>query len=147
MVYSDNKVYVCFYENEKTEIGTITLNLDTLEQDPLKPPKLKRNSGAKNIKSILFNDDQKAFICYINNNNSIACVIFDLNRNEFDKEYKYIESIPDQNYFSIDYYKSKNHYFLYTFTSDTEMYYEVLYDQMNIVDNSFNGGKYCLALL
>ena len=146
MAYSDNKVYVCFYENEKTEIGTITLNLDTLEQDPLKPPKLKRNSGAKNIKSILFNDDQKAFICYINNNNSIACVIFDLNRNEFDKEYKYIESIPDQNYFSIDYFKSKNHYFLYAFTSDTKIYYEVLDDQMNIVDNSYNGGKYCLTL-
>ena len=147
MVYSEKKVFVCFYENAKKEIGTITLNLDTLEQDPLKPPKLKRNSGAKNIKSVLFNDDQKAFICYINNNNSIACIIFDLNRNEFDKEYKYIESIPEQNYFSIDYFKSKAQYFLSAFTSDTELYYEVFYEQMNIVDNSYNGGKYCLTLL
>ena len=147
MVYSEKKVYVCFYENSKKEIGTITLNLDTLEQDTLKPPILKRNSGAKNIKSVLFSDDQKAFICYINNNNSIACIIFDLNRNEFDKEYKYIESIPDQNYFSINYFKTKAQYFLTAFTSDTEIYYEVFYDQMNIVDNSYNGGKYCLTLL
>ena len=65
-----------FVLNDKTEIGNITLNLDNLENDLFKPPKLKRTYEPKNIKSILSNNNDKAFICYINNNDNIACAIW-----------------------------------------------------------------------
>ena len=144
MTYDSKDVLVCFFENEKTEIGAITLNIETLEQDNNKQPKLKKNSGAKDIKSVLFNNNDKAFICYINDYNNIACIIFDLYRNEFDVEYKYIESMTQsQNYFNIDYFKSSSKFILSCYSSIHEFEYLILYDQMNIVDNNFNGGKYC----
>ena len=146
MTYNPNKVFVCFYENEKTEIGTMVLNIDTLEQDNLKQSIFKKNSGATNMKSILFNNNDKAFICYINNYNNIACIIFDLNRNDFEKEYKYIEKMSQsQRFFNIEYFESVDKFILSCYSSSNEFEYLILHDQMYIVDNSFNNGKYCLT--
>ena len=148
MNYTSYDVLVCFFENEKNEIGAITLNIDTLEQDNLKQPIFKKISGIKDIISITFNNKQKAFICYINDYNNIACIIFDLNSNEFDREYKYIESMTQsKNFFNIDYYQSSDKFILSCYSSLYEFEYLILNDQMNIVDNSFNGGKYCLTNL
>ena len=77
----NNLVLVCFYENGNSEIAAITLNKDTLELD--KEVKFKKNSGAKSIKSVLFDNNEKVFVCYINNNDNIACVIFDEPQNIF----------------------------------------------------------------
>ena len=145
MKYNSNKVLICFYENEKSEIGSITFNPESLELDKLKPSKFKKNTGALNIKSVLFSNDDKAFICYINDYNNIACIIFDLNRNEFDKEYKYIEKMTQsKRFFSIDYFYSSKQYILSCYSSSNELEYAILYDQMNIVDIAFNG-QYCLT--
>ena len=38
--------------------------------------KIKMKLWVKNIKSILSNNNDNAFICYINNNDNIACVIW-----------------------------------------------------------------------
>ena len=133
------------YENSNSEIGSIILELDTLEQDSLKQLKFKKNSGAKYIQSLLFNNNEKAFICYINNYNNIACIIYDLNRTEFEEEYKYIENIDEGNYFSIDYFKSTDRYILSSYSSETKLYYEIFHDQMYIADTNTNGGKYCLT--
>ena len=145
MSYSNNQRYACFYENSNSEIGSIILELDTLEQDSLKQLKFKKNSGAKYIQSVLFNNNEKAFICYINNYNNIACIIYDLNRTEFEEEYKYIENIDEGNYFSIDYFKSTDRYILSSYSSETKLYYEIFHDQMYIADTNTNGGKYCLT--
>ena len=147
MSFSNNPRYACFYENSNSEMGSIIFKLDTLEQDSSKESKFKKNSGAKNIKSVLFNNNEKAFICYINNYNNIACIIFDLNRNEFEEEYKYIETIAEGNYFSIDYFKSTDQYILSSYSSDTKFYYEIFHEQMYISDTNSNGGKYCLTFI
>ena len=52
---SKSDVFLCFYENGNSEIADIILNKDTLELD--KEEKFKKNSGAKNIKSVLFNNN------------------------------------------------------------------------------------------
>ena len=143
--YSNNQRYACFYENSNSEIGSIILELETLEQDSSKQLKFKKNSGAKIIKSVLFNNNDKAFICYINNYNNIACIIYDLNKNEFEDEYKYIENFDEGNYFSIDYFKSTDKYILSSYSSETKFYYEIFDDQMYINDINFNEGKYCLT--
>ena len=99
----DDYVLVCFYENDNSEIGAITLNLDTYAKE--KEVKLKKNSGAKNIKSVLFEDDQKVFVCYINSYDNIACVTFDEPNNIFLNEIKYIETMTQPSrYFNIDYF-------------------------------------------
>ena len=148
MIYNSNEVLVCFYENEKTEIGTIVLNIETLEPDNAKQSIFKKNNGATNLKSILFNNSEKAFICYINIYDNIACIIFDLNLNEFEKEYKYIEKMSQsQRFFNIEYFESVDKYILSCYSSPNEFEYLILDNQMNIVDNSFNDGKYCLTNL
>ena len=146
MTYNSNQVLVCFYENEKTEIGTIVLNIETLEPDNAKQSIFKKNSGATNMKSILFNNSEKAFICYINNYNNIACIIFDLNTNELEKEYKYLEKMSQsQRFFNIEYFESVDKFILSCYSSSNEFEYLILDNQTNIVDNSFNDGKYCLT--
>ena len=146
MTYNSNQVLVCFYENEKTEIGTIVLNIETLEPDNSKQSIFKKNSGATNMKSILFNNSEKAFICYINNYNNIACIIFNLNTNELEKEYKYLEKMSQsQRFFNIEYFESVDKFILSCYSSSNEFEYLILDNQTNIVDNSFNDGKYCLT--
>ena len=145
MSFYGNPTYACFYENSNSEIGSIILKLDTLEQESSKKPKFKKNSGVKYIKSVLFNSNERAFICYINNYNNIACIIFDLNQNEFEEEYKYIENIDEGNYFSLDYFKSKYQYILSSYSSETNFYYEIFNQDMHINDYSSYGNKYCLS--
>ena len=145
MSFYGNPRYACFYENSNSEIGSIILKLDALEQESSKEPKFKKNSGVKYIKSVLFNSNEKAFICYINNYNNIACIIFDLNQNEFEEEYKYIETIAEGNHFSLDYFKSKYQYILSSYSSENDFYYEIFNQDMHINDYSTYENKYCLT--
>ena len=135
---SDSDVLVCFYENGNSEIVAISLNKDSLELE--KEVKFKKNSGAKNIKSVLFDNNEKVFICYINNNDNIACITFDVTQNIFLNEFKYIEKMTQpQRYFNIDYFSSPNQYILSTYSSETEFEYIIFDENMNILgDNSIN---------
>jgi len=120
-------VLVCFYENDNSEIAAITLNLDTLELE--KEVKFKKNSGAKNIKSVLFDNNKKVFICYINYNDNVACVIFDEPQNIFLNEFKYIEKFTQsQRYFNIDYFSETNQYILSAYSSENEFEY-IIFDE------------------
>ena len=131
----NNLFLVCFYENDNSEIAAITLNKDTLELD--KEVKFKKNSGAKSIKSVLFDNNEKVFICYINNNDNIACVIFDEPQNIFLNEFKYIEKMTQsQRYFNIDYFSSTKQYILSTYSSETEFEFIIFDENMNIVDDN-----------
>ena len=137
---NDSDVLLCFYENDISEIAAITLNLDTLELE--KEVQFKRNSGAKNIKSVLFDDNKKAFACYINNNDNVACVIFDEPRNLFLNEFKYIEKMTQsQRYFNIDYFSKTNQYILSTYSSETEFEFIIFDENMNILDNEIKNIK------
>ena len=102
--------------------------------------KFKKNSGAKSIKSVLFDNNEKVFVCYINNNDNIACVTFDVPQNIFLNEFKYIEKMTQSSrYFNIDYFTSTNQYILSTYSSETEFEYIIFDENMNILDdNSIN---------
>ena len=127
-------VLVCFYENDNSEISAISLNIDTLEFE--KEVKFKKNSGAKIIKSTLFNNNEKVFVCYINNNDNIACITFDEPQNIFLNEFKYIEKMTQPSrYFNIDYISSTNQYILSAYSSETELEYLIFDENMNILDD------------
>ena len=130
-------VLVCFYENDNSEIVAITLNKDTLELE--KEMKFKKNNDAKNIKSVLFDNNKKVFVCYINNNDNIACLIFDVSQNIFLNEFKYIEkTTQSQRYFNIDYFSSTNQTILSTYSSETEFEYIIFDKNMDILDDDYS---------
>jgi len=132
---SDSDVLVCFYENGNSEIVAISLNKDSLELE--KEMKFKKNSGAKSIKSVLFDNNKKVFVCYINNNDNIACITFDETQNIFLNEFKYIEKMTQpQRYFSIDYFSQPNQYILSAYSSETEFEYIIFDENMNILDGN-----------
>ena len=90
-ISSEDKVLTCFYENENTEIATASFHINDLSEASLKPPQFKRNSGAINIKSVLYSNNSKAFVCYINFNKDCACISFDIIENKWSNyEYKYL---------------------------------------------------------
>ena len=131
---NDLDVLVCFYENDNSEIAAITLNKDTLKLE--KEVKFKKNSGAKKIKSVSFNNNEKVFVCYINNNDNLACVIFDEPQNIFQNEFKYIEKMTQsQRYFNIEYFSSTNQFILSAYSSETEFEYIIFDENMNLLDN------------
>ena len=147
MTYSSKNVLTCFYENDNSELGAININIETLEQDSSKEIKLIKNSGTKYLRSVLFDDNQKALICYINDYKNMACVIYEINGNQFLLEYKYIEECSeDINYFSLDYFPNKNQYILSCFNSNfSNVEYAILDYQLDISDNS--RGNYCLMTM
>jgi len=131
-------ILVCFYENDNSEIGAISLNKDTLELE--KEVKFKKNSGAKNIKSVLFDNNEKVFVCYINNDDNVACITFDVPKNIFLNEFKYIEKITHPlKHFNIDYFDSTDQYILSAYSSETEFEY-IIFDKNMITldDDSIN---------
>ena len=131
---SGSDVLVCFYENDNSEIAAITLNINSLELE--KEIKFKKNSGAKNIKSVLFDNNEKVFICYINNYDNVACIIFDELQNIFFNEFKYIEKMTQsERYFNIDYFSQPNQYILSVYSSETEFEYIIFDKDMNILDD------------
>ena len=113
----------------------ITLNKDSLKLE--KEVKFKKNSGAKNIKSILFDNNEKVFICYINNYDNIACLTFDETQNIFLNEFKYIEKMTQsERYFNIDYFSSAKQYILSSYSSETEFEFIIFDENMNILNDS-----------
>ena len=95
--------------------------------------KFKKNSGAKSIKSFLFDNNEKVFVCYINNNDNIACIKFDVPQNIFLNEFKYIEKMTQPSrYFNIDYFSSTNQYILSAYSTENEFEYIIFDENMNI---------------
>lgn len=147
MTYSSiKKILSCFYENENLELGVINIDPETLEQDNTKQIKLTKNSGATYIKSALYSNNEKALVCYINNKSNLACIIYEINGNQWLLEYKYIEKCSSNiHLFNLDYYSDKYQYILSCFTNDTNIEYAIFNYQLDINDNS--RGAYCLTTL
>ena len=110
----NEKVLTCFYENEYSQIGAMIINIETLNKYSSDIPCIKQNSGAINIKSVLFDSNKKAFVCYINNYKNIACIIYNIIENKWGEEYKYIEKIDlSPRYFNLDYFSNYEQYIYY----------------------------------
>ena len=144
MTYSSKNILTCFYENENTELGAININVETLEQNTSKKLKLTKNSGATILKSVLYSNNQKALVCYINCKNNLACINYVINGNQWLSEYKYIEECSSNiHLFNLDYYSDKSQYILSCFTNDSNIEYAILNYQLEISDDS--RGSYCLT--
>lgn len=142
---SSEKILTCFYENNYSQMGALLIDPETLERCDSNIPSLKQNSGAVRIKSILFNSGSQAFVCYVNKNNNIACLVYDINENQWGEEYKYIEKVDlSYRYYNIDYFSSSNKFILSCFNSEFEFEYAMFDEKMEIVDNDFDP-IYCLT--
>ena len=151
-ISSDDKVLTCFYENENTELGTVNFNITDLSETSLKSSQFKSNSGAINIKSVLYSNNSKAFVCYINYNKDCACISFDIIENKWNNyEYKYLNNCSQPTrFFTLDFFETANRYILTCFTSvnninslsfNKTMYFSDYNDQFKkycIYDNSIN---------
>ena len=143
-ISSNEKYLTCFYENDDNEIGSINFDLSELNEISSKPAKYKKNNGAKKIKSLLYDNNSKAFICYVNNNNDGACLSFDLINNEWsDCEYKYLNNCNYPQFFYFDYFKSSNEYILNCFSSETEMNLVLFNSNMEL--QNLNNNVYCIS--
>ena len=146
MTYSSKSILSCFYENENSELGVINLDPETLEQDSSKQIKLTKNSGAVHIKSVLYSNDEKALVCYINDKSNLACIVYEINGNQWLLEYKYIEECnSNMHLFNLDYYSVKSQYILSCYQTNSTMEYAIFNYQLDINDNS--RGDYCLTTM
>ena len=150
MTKEDNEeVLTCFYEdeeeNQNKRICAIIINIETLERYDSNSLIVKENKGASNIKSVVFNSGKKSFICYLDNENDIACLIFDIIKNLFEKEYKYlknIEIIPP--IFNIDYFSKTNEFMLSSHFSFEYFLFIILDENMFVIDSDYKS-NFCYS--
>ena len=143
----NKKVLTCFYENEDSQIGAMIINIETLEKYNSDIPSIKQNTGAINIKSVLLDSNQKAFVCYINNYKNIYCIIYNIIENKWGEEYKYIENIDlSPRYFNLDFFSNYDQHILSSFSTNYQVEYAMLKNQMRIIATSFNS-SFCLTNL
>ena len=144
---SDEKILTCFYENQNNEIGTAYFDISDLNEITTITPQFKRNSGAKNIKTVLYANKTKTFVCYINDNNDCPCLFFDIIENKWnDYEYKYLEqcNMPTR-FFTFDYFEITNEYILTCFSSIKNMDSLLFDSNMNLKYKNENSNTYCIS--
>lgn len=66
------------------EYVQILFIIKALEGDDSKILAINENNGANNIKSIVYNNGKILFICYIDNDNDLSFIIFDIIKNLFE---------------------------------------------------------------
>ena len=142
-----SEVLTCFYENQNTEIGTISFDIQNLNEYNSKPPQFKANSGASIIKSKLYSMESKAFVCYINNYKDCACLYFDIIENKWsDNEYRYLEQCNQPTRFYLDFYEKSHEYILSCFHSINE-FDSVSFSSDKEKNNDIfnNNNEYCIS--
>ena len=146
MKISNSRVFTCFYENNNYEIGTIHFGIFNLYEYTQLSPKFKKNSGAIIIKSAIYSENTKAFVCYINNYNDCACLTFDISANKWsDCEYKYLENCRKSNLlFYFDFYKVSNEYILSCFDSNNILISVSFNSNMKLID-TMTDNTYCIS--
>ena len=146
-ISQDINYFTCFYENNDNEIGTINFDIDELNEINSKPPIFRKNCGAAIIKSVLYSDNKKAFVCYINDNKDCVCLSFDIIKNEWSNdEYKYLENCNQPTrFFTFDFYKQKKEYILTCFISKKEFYSISFNSNMKLIEFNDINNKYCIS--
>ena len=147
-INSNEKYLTCFYENENIEIGTYYFETENLVKINTKSSKFRKNSGAKILKSVLYSNKSKAFVCYINSLDETACLSFDIIENQWSNyEYKYLEECNmDSHFFSFDYFDKSNEYVLTCFSSFSEFKSIVFNSNMELNNKgNDNNNDYCIS--
>ena len=145
-ISSDKKLLTCFYINENTEIGTIYFDLDNLNETREKLPKFRQISGARILKSVLYSNDSKALICYINDNSECACLSFNIIENDWSiNEYKYLYNCDfDISFFFFDFYEVPNEYILTCFSTNDKFNSVSFNSNMELKDLNSENNHYCI---
>ena len=142
---NNTDVLTCFYENEISQISAMTIDVDSLRQYNGVQIAVKENKGGTNIKSIVFNSYRKAFVCYVDQDNDIACIIFDIINNKWEEEYKYITNIRiNPPIYYLDYFSRTDEYMLSSYSSETNFQFILLDSDMYIIGSDYNS-PFCLT--
>ena len=116
---SNGEILTCFYQNKNTnEIIANNLNIDITNNNinSLFTKSQSNNNGAKYIRSVLSQDETKAYVCYINNNNNCECLKYDITNNNWSGKATYLNNcLSTPGYFYIDYFDYTDEYFLYCY--------------------------------
>jgi len=116
---SNGEILTCFYQNKNTnEIIANNLNIDITNNkiNSISTKSQSNNNGAKYIRSVLSQDETKAYVCYINNNNNCECLKYDITNNNWSGKATYLNNCMSKpGYFYIDYFDYTDEYFLYCY--------------------------------
>jgi len=105
---------------------------------------IKKNSVATIIKSVLYDNNLKAFVCYINNDNNCACLSFDLKNNNWnDCEYKFLNDCNNPSFFSFEYFQNLDEYILNCFSSESKN--NLILFNSNMELPQFNNNLFCVS--
>ena len=122
---SSDKVLTCFYQSS-SEIIASSFNINT-NQNKLELisslTKSKTNDGAIIIKSKLSQNNKKAIVCCINNDQKCYCLTYDIMNNEWSDYYPYLSNcLLEKSSLNIDYSdNSKEEYVVYCFQYTTKL--------------------------
>ena len=140
---SKDQVLTCFYQSSN-EIIASSFNINTGLTKKIELitslTKSKINDGGKIIKSILSQDEKKAFVCYINNDNNCYCLTYDITNNEWSDYNTYLNNcILDISSLNIDYSENKKEYVVYCFQSTTKFNIQKLDENFEKKEDEENG--------
>ena len=116
---SNGEILTCFYQDKNTnELIANNLNIDITNSNinSLFTKSQSNNNGAKYIRSVLSQDETKAYVCYINNNNNCECLKYDITNNKWSGKATYLNGcLSKSGYFYMDYFDYTDEYFLYCY--------------------------------
>ena len=140
---SDEQVLTCFYQKHNSQLIIATsFKIDFLYQsieDISSLTSTKQINGAKFIKSKISTDSKKSYVCFINNDNNVDCLIYDINTNTWSDPKNYLNNcLPTLNSLNFEYYEKSNEYFLYCYQSTETLNIIKLDENFNIKNNLNN---------
>ena len=87
----DEIIFTCFYQNNNSELTAINYNITDNQMSIISSTQQSnKNNGANFIKSILSLNKTKSLVCFINNDNNIDCLIYNITDNTFSESKTYL---------------------------------------------------------
>jgi len=149
---SHGEVLTCFYRNNNSKnIIVESFSIDMINKELESITSLnsfKETNGPKIIKAILSEDETRAYVCFINDDNNCDCLVYNINTNEWSNYFTYLNScLSKLSSLFFDYYDITNEYFLYCFESRSEINLIKLNENFKIIsiddNNIYDGIKDC----
>ena len=133
---NNDDTLTCFYEDKLTRICAMIININTLKQYNLSLLPFKSNNGATQIKSNIFNSGKNSIVCYFNNNNKLACIVFDIIKNEWKNEIIYSNSVYLYSLMYNFYYFNKADKYVMSWLSSNDLLQYIIIDEALFNSNS-----------
>ena len=147
---SDGQVLTCFYQKyNSNEIIASSFQVDLITKKIKNIPTLtssKQINGAKIIKSKLSQNSKESYVCYINNDNNVDCLIYNIDTNKWNNNKNYLNNcLSTLDSLNFDYFDNSNEYFLYCYESSEKfnlMRLDENFDIINDFNNSYDLSEY-----